>query len=63
MNNKYNYYCLNNDCDNTKLNYVVKDEKEEDKEAYCIICNQEMKCVGQTTNISHVGTQEANNIR
>ena len=59
MNYKYNYYCLNNDCDNIKINYIVKDDSEEDKEEYCIVCNQEMKCVGQSTNITHIGTQES----
>ena len=58
----YNYWCLNDNCKEDKI-LITKDESKEDDIELCKECKEELKCVGISTNITHVGTTEANNKR
>jgi hypothetical protein len=59
----FNYYCLNSKCIQNKLIQINKIIEQEDNPEYCIKCMEELKQVGRATNISHIGTQESNNIK
>jgi len=61
MNTRYNYICIDDDCKQTDKVRITKPAKNEDKPEYCKECDNELKQIGISTNISHIGTQEANN--
>ena len=59
MKTTYNYYCLNINC---KLNHtirVTKDDTLNERNEFCLSCNEPLKRMGVHTSIVHVGTQES----
>jgi predicted SprT family Zn-dependent metalloprotease len=56
----YNYFCINDDCEVRDLK-ITKLTKDEDKPEPCDKCGEDLKQLGISTSISHIGTQEAMN--
>jgi len=52
----YNYCCIQDNCDSKTI-------QSKDKKPKCSQCGNKLKRLGVSTNISHIGTQESNNIR
>jgi len=44
---KYNYCCINDECEETKNIHIVKEEEEGDIPEYCPTCKEELKLMGE----------------
>jgi hypothetical protein len=63
MKTTYNYVCINDNCEISDTIRITKLTKDEDKPEPCVECSDPLKQIGISTNITHVNTQESNNIR
>ena len=59
----FNYWCLEPFCKQTKMIKVNKQESLAKRKEFCMTCSKELKLVGRSTMISHINTQESNNIK
>lgn len=44
---KYNYCCINDECEETKNFIHIKEEEDGDVPEYCPTCKQELKLMGE----------------
>jgi len=59
MKTTYNYVCINDDCKESDTIRITKLTKDEDSPEQCLECSEELKQIGISTNIAHIGTQES----
>lgn len=44
---KYNYCCINDDCEETQNFHIIKEEEDGDIPEYCLTCKEELKLMGE----------------